>query len=43
MVCHTGLPEAIGPRPGLADIDASLPRIDPTHLTALIRDNALGA
>jgi hypothetical protein len=37
VICHTGLPEAIGPRPGKIAVGGSLPPVNPEVLTGLIR------
>jgi hypothetical protein len=39
-ICHTGLPDAIGPRPGEVAIGSLLPVIEPAGLTGLVRDQA---
>ena len=40
VLCHTGLPEAIGPRPGQVAVHSDLPALDPDVLIRLIRDQA---
>jgi hypothetical protein len=39
-ICRTGLPDAIGPRPGEVVIGGTLPPIDPAELTRLACDQA---
>jgi hypothetical protein len=39
-VCHTGLPEAIGPRCGQVAVNSDLPALDPDVLIRLVHDQA---
>ena len=39
-VCHKGLPEAIGPRPGSVAVNGALPPVDPAEMISLVHDNA---
>jgi hypothetical protein len=41
-VCRTGLPDAVGPRPGEVAVSGDLPPIDPDELTGLARGATAG-